>query len=56
MQLLFDIYVKPVGEDRRFGLQCLQYSDDTEFLYISFPSAPKRAVETVNLCLEAVMG
>ncbi|XP_061490034.1 tRNA-splicing endonuclease subunit Sen15 isoform X1 [Rhineura floridana] len=54
--MLFNIYVKPLGEIiRRFGLRCHQYADDTQ-LYLSFKSSLERAVETMSKCLESVSG
>ncbi|XP_061472028.1 group II intron-encoded protein LtrA-like [Rhineura floridana] len=55
-QMLFNIYIKPLGAIiRRLGLQCHQYADDTQ-LYLSFKSSPRLAVETLSKCLESVSG
>uniref|UniRef100_A0A670I451 Reverse transcriptase domain-containing protein n=1 Tax=Podarcis muralis TaxID=64176 RepID=A0A670I451_PODMU len=51
--MLFNIYMKPLGEIiRRFGLGVHQYADDTQ-LYLSFKSEP---VKVLCECLEAVGG
>ncbi|KAF7239428.1 Visinin-like protein 1 [Varanus komodoensis] len=54
--LLFNIYMKLLGEDiRRFGLRNHQYADDTQ-LYLSFSPNPGEAVAILNRCLAEVMG
>uniref|UniRef100_A0A8D2LRL2 Reverse transcriptase domain-containing protein n=1 Tax=Varanus komodoensis TaxID=61221 RepID=A0A8D2LRL2_VARKO len=54
--LLFNIYMKPLGEViRRFGLRSHQYVDDTQ-LYLSFSTNPGEAVAVLNRCLAEVMG
>ncbi|KAF7236187.1 putative RNA-directed DNA polymerase from transposon BS [Varanus komodoensis] len=54
--LLFDIYMKPLGEViRRCGLRNHQYADDTQ-LYLSFSTNPGEAVAVLNRCLVEVMG
>ncbi|KAF7248518.1 NHP2-like protein 1 [Varanus komodoensis] len=54
--LLFNIYMKPLGEvTRRFGLRSHQYADDTQ-LYLSFSTDPGEAVAVLNWCLAEVMG
>ena len=53
--MLFNIYMKPLGEiDRRFGLGNQQYADDTQ-LYLSFSTNPGVAVAVLNLCLNLIM-
>ncbi|KAF7236044.1 putative RNA-directed DNA polymerase from transposon BS [Varanus komodoensis] len=54
--LLFNIYMKPLGEViRRCGLQNHQYTDDTQ-LYLLFSTNPGEAVAVLNRCLAEVMG
>ncbi|KAF7245607.1 Harmonin [Varanus komodoensis] len=54
--LLFNIYMKPLGEViRRCGLRNHQYADDTQ-LYLSFSTNPGEAVAVLNRCLAEVMG
>ncbi|KAF7239530.1 putative RNA-directed DNA polymerase from transposon BS [Varanus komodoensis] len=54
--LLFNIYMKPLGEViRRCGLWNHQYCDDTQ-LYLSFSTNPGEAVAILNWCLAEVMG
>ncbi|KAF7240555.1 Thromboxane-A synthase [Varanus komodoensis] len=54
--LLFNIYMKPLGEViRRCGLRNHQYTDDTQ-LYLSFSTNPGEAVAVLNRCLAEVMG
>ncbi|KAF7249116.1 N-acetyltransferase 9, partial [Varanus komodoensis] len=54
--LLFNIYMKPLGEViRRCGLRTHQYADDTQ-LYLSFSTNPGEAVAVLNRCLAEVMG
>ncbi|KAF7246443.1 Protein NEL [Varanus komodoensis] len=54
--LLFNIYMKPLGEViRRCGLWNHQYTDDTQ-LYLSFSTNPGEAVAVLNWCLAEVMG
>ncbi|KAF7239274.1 Inactive carboxypeptidase-like protein X2 [Varanus komodoensis] len=54
--LLFNIYVKPLGEAiRRCGLRNHQYADDTQ-LYLAFSTNPGEAVAVLNRCLAEVMG
>ncbi|KAF7245646.1 putative RNA-directed DNA polymerase from transposon BS [Varanus komodoensis] len=54
--LLFNIYMKPLGEViRRCGLWSHQYADDTQF-YLSFSTNPGEAVAVLNWCLAKVMG
>ncbi|KAF7243832.1 Dymeclin [Varanus komodoensis] len=54
--LLFNIYMKPLGEViRRCGLRNHQYTDDTQ-LYLLFSSKPGEAVAVLNRCLAEVMG
>ncbi|KAF7251550.1 hypothetical protein EYD10_03015 [Varanus komodoensis] len=49
--LLFNIYMKPLGEViRRCGLRNHQYADDTQ-LYLSFSTNPGEAVAVLNRCL-----
>uniref|UniRef100_A0A8D2Q0S4 Reverse transcriptase domain-containing protein n=1 Tax=Varanus komodoensis TaxID=61221 RepID=A0A8D2Q0S4_VARKO len=54
--LLFNIYMKPLGEViRRCGLWNHRYADDTQ-LYLSFSTNPGEAVAVLNWCLAKVMG
>ncbi|KAF7245146.1 Receptor-type tyrosine-protein phosphatase mu [Varanus komodoensis] len=54
--MLFNFYMKPLGEViRRCGLQNHQYADDTQ-LYLSFLTNPGEAVAVLNQCLAEVMG
>ncbi|KAF7245399.1 RNA-directed DNA polymerase from mobile element jockey [Varanus komodoensis] len=54
--LLFNIYMKPLGEViQRCGLRNHQYADDTQ-LYLSFSTNPGEAVVVLNRCLAEVMG
>ncbi|KAF7250651.1 hypothetical protein EYD10_03890 [Varanus komodoensis] len=54
--LLFNVYMKPLGEViRRYGLRNHQYADDTQ-LYLSFSTNPGEAVAVLNRCLAEVMG
>ncbi|KAF7243480.1 putative RNA-directed DNA polymerase from transposon BS, partial [Varanus komodoensis] len=54
--LLFNIYMKLLGEViRRCGLRNHQYTDDTQ-LYLSFSTNPGEAVAVLNWCLAEVMG
>ncbi|KAF7241210.1 putative RNA-directed DNA polymerase from transposon BS [Varanus komodoensis] len=54
--LLFNVYMKPLGEViRRCGLRNHQYADDTQ-LYLSFSTSPGEAVAVLNRCLAEVMG
>ncbi|KAF7250967.1 putative RNA-directed DNA polymerase from transposon BS [Varanus komodoensis] len=52
--LLFNIYMKPLGEViRRCGLRNHQYADDTQ-LYLLFSTNPGEAVAVLNRCLAEV--
>ncbi|KAF7238921.1 Short transient receptor potential channel 4-associated protein, partial [Varanus komodoensis] len=54
--LLFNVYMKPLGEViRRCWLWNHQYADDTQ-LYLSFSTNPGEAVAVLNRCLAEVMG
>uniref|UniRef100_A0A803T8P4 Reverse transcriptase domain-containing protein n=1 Tax=Anolis carolinensis TaxID=28377 RepID=A0A803T8P4_ANOCA len=53
--MLFNIYMKPLGEViRSFGVGCHLYADDTQ-LYYSFPPNSKEAPQILDRCLAAVM-
>ncbi|KAF7246401.1 Matrix metalloproteinase-16 [Varanus komodoensis] len=53
--MLFNIYMKPLGEViGRCGLRNHQYADDTQ-LYLSFSTNPSEAVAVLNWCLAEVM-
>ena len=53
--MLFNIYMKLLGEVvRRFGLRSQQYADDTQ-LYLSFSTNLGVAVAVLNLCLDSIM-
>uniref|UniRef100_A0A803T4Q0 Reverse transcriptase domain-containing protein n=1 Tax=Anolis carolinensis TaxID=28377 RepID=A0A803T4Q0_ANOCA len=52
--MLFNIYMKPLGEIiRSFGVRCHLYADDVQ-LCRSFPTVTKEAVQVLNQCLAAV--
>uniref|UniRef100_A0A8C6XMC9 Reverse transcriptase domain-containing protein n=1 Tax=Naja naja TaxID=35670 RepID=A0A8C6XMC9_NAJNA len=52
--LLFNIYMKPLGEIiRGFGVRYHQYADDTQ-LYISTPNQISDALSVISHCLDAV--
>ncbi|KAF7239662.1 putative RNA-directed DNA polymerase from transposon BS [Varanus komodoensis] len=54
--LLFNIYMKTLGEViKRCGLWNHQYADNTQ-LYLSFSTNPGEAVAVLNRCLAEVMG
>ena len=54
--MLFNIYVRPLGEViRGLGFLCHQYVDDTQ-LYLSFHPSPVDAVPSLECCLDAVLG
>uniref|UniRef100_A0A803TU59 Reverse transcriptase domain-containing protein n=1 Tax=Anolis carolinensis TaxID=28377 RepID=A0A803TU59_ANOCA len=54
--MLFNIYMKPLGEViRSFGVRCHLYTDDTQ-LYYSFPPTSKKAPWILDQCLATVMG
>lgn len=40
---------------QRFGLSSHQYADDTQLCFM-LPEDPRKAVETMNGCLKAVLG
>ena len=53
--MLFNIYMKPLGEAiRRFGLRSQQYADDTQ-LYYSFSTNRGVVVAVLNSCLDSIM-
>uniref|UniRef100_A0A803SUT5 Reverse transcriptase domain-containing protein n=1 Tax=Anolis carolinensis TaxID=28377 RepID=A0A803SUT5_ANOCA len=53
--MLFNIYMKPLGEViRSFGVRCHLYVDDTQ-LYYSFPPKSKEAPRILDQCLAAVL-
>uniref|UniRef100_A0A803TMK0 Reverse transcriptase domain-containing protein n=1 Tax=Anolis carolinensis TaxID=28377 RepID=A0A803TMK0_ANOCA len=52
--MLFNIYMKPLGEIiRSFWVRCHLYADDVQ-LCNSFPSVTKEAVQVLNRCLATV--
>uniref|UniRef100_A0A803TP95 Reverse transcriptase domain-containing protein n=1 Tax=Anolis carolinensis TaxID=28377 RepID=A0A803TP95_ANOCA len=52
--MLFNIYMKLLGEIiRSFGVQCHLYTDDVQLCH-SFPPVTKEAVQVLNRCLAAV--
>uniref|UniRef100_A0A803SXZ5 Reverse transcriptase domain-containing protein n=1 Tax=Anolis carolinensis TaxID=28377 RepID=A0A803SXZ5_ANOCA len=52
--MLFNIYMKPLGENiRSFGVRCHLYADDVQRCH-SFPPVTKEAVQVLNRCLAAV--
>uniref|UniRef100_A0A803TL80 Reverse transcriptase domain-containing protein n=1 Tax=Anolis carolinensis TaxID=28377 RepID=A0A803TL80_ANOCA len=52
--MLFNIYMKPLGEIiRSFGVRCHLYADDVQLCH-SFPSVTKEAVQVLNRCLATV--
>uniref|UniRef100_R4GAY7 Reverse transcriptase domain-containing protein n=1 Tax=Anolis carolinensis TaxID=28377 RepID=R4GAY7_ANOCA len=52
--MLFNIYMKPLGEIiRSFGVRCHLYADDVQLCH-SFPPVTKEAVQVLNRCLAAV--
>ena len=54
--MLFNIYMKLLGEVlQSFGVQCHQYEDDTQ-LFLSFPPNSREDVLTLNQCLASVKG
>uniref|UniRef100_A0A803SUK8 Reverse transcriptase domain-containing protein n=1 Tax=Anolis carolinensis TaxID=28377 RepID=A0A803SUK8_ANOCA len=54
--MLFNIYMKPLGEViQSFGVRCHLYADDTQ-LYYSFPPNSKEAPRILDQCLAVVMG
>ncbi|KAF7251447.1 Mitotic checkpoint serine/threonine-protein kinase BUB1 beta [Varanus komodoensis] len=52
--VLFNIYMKPLGEVIRCGLRNHQYADDTQF-YFSFSTNPGEAVTVLIWCLAKVI-
>uniref|UniRef100_A0A803T6B3 Reverse transcriptase domain-containing protein n=1 Tax=Anolis carolinensis TaxID=28377 RepID=A0A803T6B3_ANOCA len=53
--MLFNIYMKPLGEIiRSFGVRCHLYADDVQLCH-SFPLVTKEAVQVLNRCLAAVL-
>ncbi|XP_078241329.1 uncharacterized protein LOC140704108 [Pogona vitticeps] len=53
--MLFNTYMKPLGEViRRFVLRSQQYADDTQ-LCILFSTNPGEPVSVLNLCLDLIM-
>ena len=54
--MLFNIYVKPLGEVLRgFGAKCHQYADDTQ-LYFPVTTESGEAVQVLDQCLDSVIG
>uniref|UniRef100_A0A803TUY7 Reverse transcriptase domain-containing protein n=1 Tax=Anolis carolinensis TaxID=28377 RepID=A0A803TUY7_ANOCA len=52
--MLFNIYMKPLGEIiRSFGVRCHLYADDVQLCH-SFPPVTKEAVQVLNRCLATV--
>uniref|UniRef100_A0A803T4E3 Reverse transcriptase domain-containing protein n=1 Tax=Anolis carolinensis TaxID=28377 RepID=A0A803T4E3_ANOCA len=52
--MLFNIYMKPLGEIiRSFRVRCHLYADDIQLCH-SFPPVTKEAVQVLNRCLAAV--
>ena len=52
--MLFNIYMKPLGEViSRFGLRSQQCADNTQ-LYFSFCTNPSVAVAILNSCLDLI--
>uniref|UniRef100_A0A803TWJ5 Reverse transcriptase domain-containing protein n=1 Tax=Anolis carolinensis TaxID=28377 RepID=A0A803TWJ5_ANOCA len=52
--MLFNIYMKPLGEIiRSFRVRCHLYADDVQLCH-SFPPVTKEAVQVLNRCLAAV--
>uniref|UniRef100_A0A803THP9 ribonuclease H n=1 Tax=Anolis carolinensis TaxID=28377 RepID=A0A803THP9_ANOCA len=52
--MLFNIYMKQLGEIiRSFGVRCHLYADDVQLCH-SFPPVTKEAVQVLNRCLAAV--
>uniref|UniRef100_A0A803TAT9 Reverse transcriptase domain-containing protein n=1 Tax=Anolis carolinensis TaxID=28377 RepID=A0A803TAT9_ANOCA len=53
--ILFNIYMKPLGEIiRSFGVRCHLYADDVQLCH-SFPPVTKESVQVLNQCLAAVL-
>uniref|UniRef100_A0A803TE01 ribonuclease H n=1 Tax=Anolis carolinensis TaxID=28377 RepID=A0A803TE01_ANOCA len=53
--MLFNIYMKPLGEIMRsFGVRCHLYADDVQLCHF-FPPVTKEAVQVLNRCLAAVL-
>lgn len=54
--LQFNIYMKPLDKVfRRYGLSCHHFANNI-LLYVTLPSDAKGAVDTLEQCLEVIIG